>query len=412
MSRNLHEALLYLRHRGTQTFWIDAICINQSNPAERADQVRIMKQIYNEASCVMAWLGPGTVETGKAFRFLDLIDHQVGFYWPFDKPSINIQLYNTCPDEELAAVSELLSRPWFRRVWIIQEVLAATQSVSGGIWVYCGKQARHWDGFISGFNALSHSCVLGILPQTDEVVAAIQQVTFFTSTLADKYELVVLMSKARRAEATNPRDKVYALLSLAKDGGNLHIVQQGRTVPFLVDYDISVRQVYMNAAQAMIISSGLEPVLVEACNKDSSIQNLPTWVPDWSVQSKTFSIDWERRNLEVSKSERIVSIEDSRRYFDASKAKGALPRTPRFHKDRFLLLAGITVDSIQVVSETYPESREGNDIFKNRYWFQKCDWLSAKFLSTRATVTAHDELWRVLIADRVDSTQPAPSGFR
>lgn len=217
VTRNLHEALLYLRHRGTQTLWIDAICIDQSNLVERTAQVSIMKQIYEEATNVVVWLGAGSVETKKAFEFLDWIDHQVSSRWPFSQPSRDPQTWNACPDEELAAVSALIGRPWFRRVWIIQEVLAATGSVSSNIWLYCGKQARLWDNFMSAFEAMAQSQVLDILLKTNEIYTAINQLAFFTSVLAGEIELTSLVSEARRAEATDPRDKVYALLSLAKD---------------------------------------------------------------------------------------------------------------------------------------------------------------------------------------------------
>lgn len=38
-------------------FWIDAICISQSNVHERNHQVNLMKQIYVRASEVYIWLG-------------------------------------------------------------------------------------------------------------------------------------------------------------------------------------------------------------------------------------------------------------------------------------------------------------------------------------------------------------------
>jgi hypothetical protein len=39
VTKNLYETLLYLRHRGVSTIWIDAICIDQGNLEERAEQV-------------------------------------------------------------------------------------------------------------------------------------------------------------------------------------------------------------------------------------------------------------------------------------------------------------------------------------------------------------------------------------
>ena len=38
-------------------FWIDAICINQTNLIERNYQVGLIKKIYTQAAKVLVWLG-------------------------------------------------------------------------------------------------------------------------------------------------------------------------------------------------------------------------------------------------------------------------------------------------------------------------------------------------------------------
>jgi Heterokaryon incompatibility protein (HET) len=40
-----------------QLIWVDQICINQSNPAERSHQVSFMRNIFESASVVLACLG-------------------------------------------------------------------------------------------------------------------------------------------------------------------------------------------------------------------------------------------------------------------------------------------------------------------------------------------------------------------
>ena len=39
-------------------YWIDAICINQNDTAERSHQVSLMQMIYSRAHTVFSWLGP------------------------------------------------------------------------------------------------------------------------------------------------------------------------------------------------------------------------------------------------------------------------------------------------------------------------------------------------------------------
>ena len=61
VSANLEIALRYLRSPDeTRTLWIDALCINQEDTAERNAQVPRMYTIYSKARTVLAWLGePG-----------------------------------------------------------------------------------------------------------------------------------------------------------------------------------------------------------------------------------------------------------------------------------------------------------------------------------------------------------------
>lgn len=58
ITRNLQSALLSLRSPQTsRILWIDAFCINQSNPLEKALQVSMMNIIYAQAKEVIVWLG-------------------------------------------------------------------------------------------------------------------------------------------------------------------------------------------------------------------------------------------------------------------------------------------------------------------------------------------------------------------
>lgn len=54
----------------TVTLWIDSICIDQSNLAEKSMQVALMGQIYSLASSVMVWLGEWDHAMVEAVRSL------------------------------------------------------------------------------------------------------------------------------------------------------------------------------------------------------------------------------------------------------------------------------------------------------------------------------------------------------
>jgi hypothetical protein len=72
VTSNLHDALQYLRPiDGERIMWIDAVCINQTNPQERTAQVGIMKNIYSKSDHVVIWLGKDTDDDETAFAILE-----------------------------------------------------------------------------------------------------------------------------------------------------------------------------------------------------------------------------------------------------------------------------------------------------------------------------------------------------
>jgi hypothetical protein len=71
VTRNLFEALQALRFQDKpRVLWIDALCINQTDLEERANQVTIMRHIYHKAEKVIVWLGPAADNSHLAVDFL------------------------------------------------------------------------------------------------------------------------------------------------------------------------------------------------------------------------------------------------------------------------------------------------------------------------------------------------------
>ncbi|KAJ0280720.1 hypothetical protein COL940_006040 [Colletotrichum noveboracense] len=71
ITENLNDALWQLHRNGVDPWlWIDAICIQQSDLAEKTHQVGMMRDIFSNAATVYIWLGPGTEEADQA---MDLI---------------------------------------------------------------------------------------------------------------------------------------------------------------------------------------------------------------------------------------------------------------------------------------------------------------------------------------------------
>jgi hypothetical protein len=103
-------------------WWIDSLCINLTDGHEREEQVRIMADIYRRSKRAIVWLGeekePGSDCTG-AIEFLHMLATlQVAF------SGDDIEMRKSLEDPEFVsnclAVSNLLHRPWWTRVWTLQ----------------------------------------------------------------------------------------------------------------------------------------------------------------------------------------------------------------------------------------------------------------------------------------------------
>src|SRR5205823_877282 len=94
------------------------ICINQdeTNP-EKMIQVLKMKEIYEHATQVQVWLGPSIPESERA----------AGYFAPLDGKQLEdddlMQLYRSAPQPWEDLFEGFQNRPWWKRAWIIQEVL-------------------------------------------------------------------------------------------------------------------------------------------------------------------------------------------------------------------------------------------------------------------------------------------------
>jgi len=129
---NLYDALEHLRSRKKpRKLWIDAICINQDEVSERNHQVQQMAYIYQAAARVLVWLGPNSFESVNAIHSLTKIN----------SPSLSdareqiIQMKGW----EWENLLSLLTRPYWKRVWIIQEVVLAVD-----LEIICGEDKIPW----------------------------------------------------------------------------------------------------------------------------------------------------------------------------------------------------------------------------------------------------------------------------
>ncbi|OAL34842.1 hypothetical protein AYO20_05802 [Fonsecaea nubica] len=205
--KNLWLCLSSLRqHHGDTSFrlWVDFLCINQRDIPERNWQVKMMADIYTSATGVFAWLGSATADSEIAFDYLDRARY---LRQRKAKHSAIQRGYKAGK----RAVTNLISRSYWGRLWIIQEVLLAQN-----LWIVAGFRSTDWDTLRYVAQPRQSSSSNRVKPQS-----ANKQI--FTSIWTLKRGKVVarpmhgLMRLFHAALCQDPRDGLYGLLAMTDE---------------------------------------------------------------------------------------------------------------------------------------------------------------------------------------------------
>ncbi|KAF6805442.1 heterokaryon incompatibility protein [Colletotrichum sojae] len=128
ITRNCEQALRSVRRRTGKPLdiWVDSVCINQADADERSCQVALMTEIYSRATEVMVYLGPAKDNSALALAASTRSLLQRGCV---HAPSSSTGICEACSE----AIRLLLQRPYFHRLWVVQEFVLSKQ-----VSIYCG----------------------------------------------------------------------------------------------------------------------------------------------------------------------------------------------------------------------------------------------------------------------------------
>jgi hypothetical protein len=125
ITQNLYVALKDLRYQSEpRVLWVDSICINQEDIAERSSQVKLMADIDTLTKRVVVWLGPEADESSLALDLLEVLGTNVKVDWltrtmkPISKEDCNLHWADRSQDLPFdsrggLAIVNLLRRSWF-----------------------------------------------------------------------------------------------------------------------------------------------------------------------------------------------------------------------------------------------------------------------------------------------------------
>ena len=303
---NLEHALRYLRHEhDVRILWVDAISIDQDNLVERNQQVQIMSLIYQRATNVLIWVGE-EVPVDKQSLIPPLNENIIFsmdskerlntgvLFFCLNRLALNedIQGITQFCRPWMLSLAEFFNRPWFQRLWVVQEaaanikslmicgnfviplfvLLAALERVLVTIGSIPGKEMYLLLDMLRNAFALK-KCLIGDVNWTSDgfsVRRPFREERSTASRLA-----TVLLSLGGRFKCSDPNDRIYGLLGLVANSA-----APLETEFLKVDYGKDTQQLFRDVAMFLLHERPYLDIL--PLQHDKQFPDLPSWVPTWS----------------------------------------------------------------------------------------------------------------------------------
>ncbi|GAB1206096.1 hypothetical protein APSETT445_004777 [Aspergillus pseudonomiae] len=303
--------------------WVDAVCINQSDDEEKTEQVKMMGKIYAQSQEVVVYLGDAFAPSfSQSFNtpsdMRDAVSHTMtpreyysmsgsnemdtGLVWrrPLshkdgsyllcfiqllaDGVDMNRFIAGTDQgslDDVMEALRLFLSAvPWWKRVWVIQEVVIPSK-----IMILYGSMIAPWETFVKAANCVHENAgkvIPSLAPSDVKFLVEFSRRIRGIESIRNRWQspeqitLVQLLRQFSGRKATDPRDKVYALLGLAKDKPSVEPNYAAAELDVLADTTLDI----------ISRSGSLDVWAGDFTMKDNHA--IPSWIPDWSSPPDTF----------------------------------------------------------------------------------------------------------------------------
>jgi hypothetical protein len=288
VTANLHSALRHLQDKTRiLRLWADAICIDQNNDEEKGKQVALMGRIYFLAHHTVIYLG--SPEPRAEYLLGSLIPTNGSLSRPLPQTSSTLQVADL-----------ILSKTWFRRVWVFQELIFSRDP-----WIQYGIYRWRWSHLysfleeqIKASSPGEKSSSKGATESVDSLPAPISDKRtlqgyqilsemqlardwhFGKPDKDNKITMLEILLTRRGLGATDPRDMIYAHTGFVSDG-------QHETV--VADYAKTCKQLYDDFARYKMESSMSYSILSHVVDHTLSTRpdGLASWAPDWSSSKST-----------------------------------------------------------------------------------------------------------------------------
>ncbi|OBS25905.1 hypothetical protein FPOA_06439 [Fusarium poae] len=295
---NLHHALKEARHyweiygdKKDFLLWVDQICINQFDLAERSHQVSFMRNIYENAKETLICLSTAEAnkgeEIGQLVKLRDVLERYGcnKSYNEFDKFYLANENNRAEVEKGLAAFFEVGKSPWWGRAWVFQEFIVSEQAIFlqgmhsipyleliGLIRSFKKAAVFPCRGFKNSYHSLVRPRV-----EKDKAASRMWMLLVAKSNLRRTNDLKMLLALTKDSQATDARDKLYSILGLARPGYGI--------VP---DYSVNtnIHNLLVETTKRIILFDDSLEVLSYKNRRKTSHPGvevlLPSWVLDWT----------------------------------------------------------------------------------------------------------------------------------
>ena len=260
---NLYDALdhvdVRLRESGC-LIWIDAVCIDQQNLAERSRQVLHMRSIYEQARVVWIWLG---MPFDRAEN--DMAVKKMKYLWTILRGAMEVKDNNViaalatihsddpdiCPQPRTdcyrawQGITEIYEQDWWMRAWVYQEATSPNSQL-----FFCGANCFEWRhvfatteiaGYLAKNSDIDKKFVRTI---SDGSAQRMWNFMLRREKTDEDLGLLEVLHRFRNTQSSEHRDKVYAPRGLAED------LPPGSLIP---DYAKPVKEVFLDVVKACMV---------------------------------------------------------------------------------------------------------------------------------------------------------------
>lgn len=338
-----------------RALWIDAVCIDQTNVLERGQQVARMQDIFAGSKGNIIYLGPHDTTTAAGIGVVAKIMTSISkemlnrgsarklFYdneGRFRGPNRRSPVPSGFDD---AALHGLYSRPWFKRLWVVQEAALSPYNEC-----LCGKFTVPLYDLLAAaawYRLKNFTLEDDHLPTFDKALMMFELVYAGEPSVEARprvqHELGYYLYASRYFNATEPKDYVFALRGLLKNN-------QDERFWTLLEPDYSelttLRQTFTNAFKAYMLEADsiVKPLRRVNHFQESDVRgkSFPSWVINLA------------RRAGREKARMNIAAEFSNRF---ESHRGSAPQYKTdFTEDEVLRVKGVVLGTVCQVGPVFP----------------------------------------------------------